>query len=122
MRLRPFLIAGGLFVAALALAYFGLREVALRGVASRDIVSWKQLDSAIRIYHADHGSYPASLQPPDFQPQITAQSAALIREGRLIYYVPAADSPPTFILVHLTTPRGDYASRLDGEPVYSPPK
>jgi hypothetical protein len=83
-----------------------------------DISRWHQVDSAIRVYHMEHGTYPASLSAPDFQPYINEGVAAFLREGRLVYYPPAADSPPTFIIVHMTTPRGDFSSQLDGTPLY----
>ena len=66
----------------------------------------------------DRGYYPASLDAPDFQAYIDESVAAFLREGRLVYHPPAADSPPTFILVHMTTPRGDYSTQLDGTPLY----
>ena len=79
---------------------------------------WRQVDSAVRVYHMQFGHYPASLDAPDFQPYVSESVIAFLREGRLAYYPPAADSLPTFILVHMTTPRGDYSTQLDGTPLY----
>jgi hypothetical protein len=66
----------------------------------------------------ERGHYPASLEEPDFQPYLGEHLIAFLREGRVAYHPPAADSPPTFILVRLTTPRGDYATQLDGQRLY----
>lgn len=79
---------------------------------------WRQIDSAVRIYQGERGHYPTSLDAPDFQPYLTEHLVSFLREGRLTYRVPAADSPSTFILVRMTTPRGDYSTQLDGTLLY----
>jgi hypothetical protein len=52
------------------------------------------------------------------QHYLDAHVIAFLREGRLTYHRPARDSPRTFIIIHLTTPRGDFSSQLDGTPLY----
>ena len=79
---------------------------------------WHQVDSAVRVYQMDHGHFPASLDEPVFQPYIDEDVVAFLREGRVAYHPPAPDSPPTFIIVHMTTPRGDYSAQLDGTLLY----
>lgn len=111
------LIAAGI-VGCFILLPCTLREAGSRAALGRDISLSRQVDSAVRVYHRDRGSYPASLDAPDFQPYIDASIAAFLREGRLTYHPPAADSPPTFIIIHMTTPRGAYSFQLDGTPLY----
>ena len=98
---RRFVIIGGLAVAAIVgffvLLPCALREVSSRAVQGRDISFLRQIDSAVRVYHLDRGRYPASLDAPDFRPYIDESAIAFLREGRLAYHAPAADSPPTFI-------------------------
>lgn len=79
---------------------------------------WRRVSIAVRIYHTERGHYPASLTEPDFQPYLDEHVVAFLREGRISYYPPRPDSPPTFIIVHLTTPRGDYRTQLDDQPLY----
>jgi hypothetical protein len=114
------IIIGGLIatgIVFLSLLYT-LREAGLRAVVSRDISNWIQVDSAVHVYRMERGRYPASLDEPDLQPYFDDHVVAFLREGRITYHFPAADSPPTFILVHMTTPRGDYSTRLDGTRLY----
>ena len=109
-------------VAAVVIGFFALlpcaRELGTRAVLGRDITMWSQVDSAVRVYHMQVGHYPVSLDAPDFQPYINESVTVFLREGRLTYHPPTADSPPTFILVHMTTPRGDYSAQLDGTRLY----
>jgi hypothetical protein len=79
---------------------------------------WLQVDSAIRIYQTQRGHYPPSLDDPELQPYLSEHVITFLREGRVTYHPPRQDSPPTFIIVHMTTPRGDYSTRLDGTPLY----
>jgi hypothetical protein len=95
-----------------------LREANSRAVLGRDISRWKQIDSVVRVFHMEHGRYPASLEEPDFQSSLSGDIIAFLGEGRVAYHPPAPDSPPTFILVRVTTPRGDISTQLDGTPLY----
>jgi hypothetical protein len=113
----------GSFVAAVIITFFiavpcTLRELGQRAVLGRDVAMWRQVDSAVRIFHLERGHYPASLDEPALQPYLDAHVVAFLREGRLTYHPPAPDSPPTFIIIHMTTPRGDYSSQLDGTPLF----
>jgi hypothetical protein len=116
------IIVGGLAAAGIigvfVLLPCTLRELGSRAVLGRDISNWSQIDTAVRIYRMQRGHYPASLDEPDFQPYLGEHVVAFLREGRVAYHPPAADSPPTFILVHMTTPRGDYSTQLDGARLY----
>jgi hypothetical protein len=119
---RRLVIIGGL-IAAGTICFFillpcTLRELGSRAVLGRDISHWSQVDSAVRVYRMERGHYPASLDAPDFQPYIDEHVIAFLHEGRVTYHPPAADSPPTFTLVHMTTPRGDYSTQLDGTRLY----
>ena len=119
---RRFVIIGGLIVAGI-IGFFvllpcTLREVGSRAVLGRDISMLRQVYSAVRVYHMDRGHYPASLDEPDFPPYVGEHVVTFLREGRVAYHPPAADSPPTFIILHMTTPRGDYSTQLDGTPLY----
>lgn len=121
-RSRRFVIVGG-FIAAGIICFFVLlpcagRELGARAALGRDISNWSQVDNAVRVYRMERGHYPASLDEPDFQPYLGDNVVTFLREGRVTYHPPAADSPPTFILVHITTPRGDYSSQLDGTLLY----
>lgn len=115
-------IIGGLVVAGIIglfiLVPCTLREVGSRAVLGRDISMLHQVYSAVRLYHMDRAHYPASLEEPDFQPYIDERVVTFLREGRLAYHPPASDSPPTFIILHMTTPRGDFSTQLDGTPLY----
>ena len=115
---RRLIIVGGLVAAGIigvfVLLPCTLRELGSRAVLGRDISNWSQIDTAVRIYRMQRGHYPASLDEPDFQPYLGEHVVAFLREGRVAYHPPAADSPATFILVHMTTPRGDYSTQLDG--------
>lgn len=117
-----FVIIGGL-VAAGIIGFFVLlpctvRELGSRAALGRDLSYWSQVDSAIRIYHMERGHWPASLDEPDFQPYMDERVMSFFRESRLVYHAPAVDSPPTFILLGMTTPRGDYSTQLNGTRVY----
>ena len=119
---RRLVIIGSL-VAVGVIGFFVLlpcatRELNSRALLSRDIGRSRRIDAAVRVYHMDRGFYPASLDVPDFQPYIDADIAAFIREGRVSYHPPAADSPPTFVIIHMTTPYGEYSFQLDGTPLY----
>jgi len=114
---------GGILAAG-ALCYFvlwpcTLRELGARAVLGRDISMLHTVGSAIRVYHLERGRYPASLDEPDFQTYIDEHIVAFLREGRVVYHPPAADSPPTFILLHMNTPRGNYSTQLDGRELSS---
>ena len=115
-------IIGGLLAAGIIVFFVllpcSLREINSRVAVGRDIAMWHRVRSAVYAYHQDHGAYPASLDTADFQPYIDGSLAAYLREGRLAYYPPTADSPSTFILIQMTTPRGNYSIQLDGTPVY----
>jgi hypothetical protein len=119
---RRLVIIGGLIATGIIGIFFlvpcTLREAGFRAVLGRKLSDWKRVQTALRIYHMDRGHYPASLDEPDFQPYIDESLAAFLREGDLAYHPPAADSPPTFILLQLITPRGDYSFQLDGTPIY----
>ena len=119
---RRFVIIGGLIAAGIICFFVllpcTLRELGSRAVLGRDISNWSQVDSGIRVYRMERGHYPVSLHEPDFQPYLGEHVVAFLREGRVAYHLPAADSPPTFILVHMTTPRGDYSTQLDGTRLY----
>jgi hypothetical protein len=120
---RRLAIIVGSLVAAGVVGFFVLLPCTLREINSRmalgsDLSMWGRVDSAVRVYHLDHGQYPASLDTSDFQKYIDPSVAAWLREARLTYHPPAADSPPTFILLRLTTPRGECFMQLDGTPVY----
>lgn len=82
--------------------------------AAQDISMQHRLHVALTTYYTAHTHYPSSLDAADFQPFLDAPLTAFIREGRITYFPPAADSPPTFIVLHLTTPRGEFSSQLDG--------
>jgi hypothetical protein len=116
------LIIGSLVAAGIITVFIAvpctLREVGARAALGRDISMWRQVDSGVRIYHLERGHYPASLNAPDLQPYLDKYVIAFLREGRLTYHRPAPDSPPTFIIIHMTTPRGDYSSQLDGTPLF----
>jgi hypothetical protein len=66
----------------------------------------------------ERGHFPTSLDEADFQPYLDEHVVAFLREGRVTYHPPSPNSPPTFVIVHMTTPRGDYSSQLDGTPLY----
>jgi hypothetical protein len=114
---------GGLLAAGALCCFllwpYTLRELSARAVLGRDISKLHTVGSAIQVYHLERGSYPASLDEPNFAPYIDEHVVAFLREGRVIYHPPAADSPPTFIFVHMTTPRGDCSTQLDGKELYS---
>ena len=119
---RRLVIFGGLIAAGVIAVFVllpcTLREVGSRAVLGRDISMLHQVYSAVRIYHLDRAHYPASLDEPDFQPYIDERVVAFLREGRLAYHPPTSDSSPTFIILHMTTPRGDFSTQLDGTPLY----
>ena len=119
---RRFIIIGSLIAAGIICFFVllpcTLRELGTRAVLGRDISNWSQVDSAVRVYRMERGHYPASLDESDFQPYLGEHIVAFLREGRVTYHFPAADSPPTFILVHMTTPCGDYSTQLDGTRLY----
>ena len=119
---RRLVIIGGLIAAGVIAVFVllpcTLREVGSRAVLGRDISNWSQVDTAVRIYRMERRHYPASLDEPDFQPYLGDSAAAFLREGRVVYHPPSPDSPPTFIIVHMTTPRGNYSTQLDGTRLY----
>lgn len=119
---RRLVIIGGLII-AIVIGFFvllpcTLRDLNSRALLGRDISYWNQVYLAVRIYHQERGHYPPSLTESDFQPYLGGHVAAFLREGRVVYHPPAADSPPTFILLQMTTPQGDYSIQLDGTRLY----
>ena len=120
--LRSWRIAGVLLAVVVGLLLYALPGAIRFDTTSREIAFLGELDTAVRTYHRGHGFWPASALEPEPQSQIDVRAVALIRRGRLAYYVPAADSPPTFILIRLTTPEGNYAKLVNGTFVYPPSK
>jgi hypothetical protein len=104
-------------VAAAFLACYVVRELGFKAVMGRDVSYVRQVHNLALIHFQDRGTYPASLDAPDFQSSLTPDLAAFLREGRLTYHRPAPDSPPAFVLLHLTTPRQGYTVLLDGSDV-----
>ncbi|MEO8353616.1 MAG: hypothetical protein ABI680_17960 [Chthoniobacteraceae bacterium] len=119
---RRLVIIGGLIAAGIICVFVlvpcTLREVGSRAALGRDISIWRQVDSAVRVYQLERDHFPASLDEPDLQPYLGEHVVTYLREGRVAYHPPAPDNPPTFIIVHMTKPRGDYSTQLDGIPLY----
>lgn len=111
------------FAAVAVLCFFVLLPCALREANSRAVLGYnisrlREIDSAVRVFQLQHGRYPASLEEPEFQASLRKETIAFVRAGRVAYHPPAQDSPPTFNLVRITTPRGDISTQLDGTPLY----